>query len=36
MTKDNIMASIDATVYFRIIVPRKAFYFVNDIHVAVQ
>jgi len=32
MTKDNILVSIDATCYYRVVAPRKSLYNVNNIH----
>jgi regulator of protease activity HflC (stomatin/prohibitin superfamily) len=35
MTKDNILVSIDATVYYRVVVPRKSVYYVDSAHSSV-
>lgn len=35
MTKDNILVSIDATVYYRIVVPRKSVFYIDNLHLAV-
>ncbi|CAD8204138.1 unnamed protein product [Paramecium pentaurelia] len=35
MTKDNILVSIDATVYYRIVIPRRSIFYINDLHQAV-
>ena len=35
MTKDNILVSIDATVYYRIVIPRRSVFYINDLHQAV-
>ena len=36
MTKDNILVSVDATVYYRIVVPRKAQYYIDNVHQSVS
>lgn len=35
ITKDNVLIQIDAIVYFQIIEPKKAFFFVDSIQSAV-